>query len=83
MTTFLTRGDRFLFQGDSLTDWGRDGADPTNLGHGWVAVAAALAGARRPDLTLTFHNRGVSGDTTAHVRDRWETDALALALEPR
>ncbi len=78
VTTFLTRGDRVLFQGDSLTDWGRDRDDPESLGHGWVAVAAALAGARRPDLGLRFHNGGVGGDTAALVRERWEADALAL-----
>ncbi len=79
VTTLLERGDRILFQGDSLTDWGRDRADPSSLGYGWVAIAAALAGARRPELGLTFLNRGVSGDTTALVRRRWEADALALA----
>lgn len=78
VTTFLQRGDRVLFQGDSLTDWGRDRADPTSLGHGWAAIAAALAGARRPHLGLEFLNRGVGGDTAAMVRDRWERDALAL-----
>ncbi|MGW6131296.1 SGNH/GDSL hydrolase family protein [Cellulomonas sp. NPDC055163] len=38
----------------------------------------ALAGARRPDLGLTFLNRGIGGDTAHQLRDRWETDALAL-----
>ena len=76
--TFFTHADRVLFQGDSITDWGRDRQDPLSLGHGWVAIAAALAGARRPDLGLTFLNRGVGGDTAAMVRDRWERDTLAL-----
>ncbi|UJP38619.1 SGNH/GDSL hydrolase family protein [Cellulomonas palmilytica] len=78
VTTFFTHADRVLFQGDSITDWGRDREDPQSLGHGWVAIAAALAGARRPDLELTFTNRGVGGDTAGLVRDRWEEDALAL-----
>ncbi|MBT0995656.1 SGNH/GDSL hydrolase family protein [Cellulomonas sp. DKR-3] len=78
VTTFLQRGDRVLFQGDSITDWGRDRDDPMSLGHGWVAIAAALAGARRPELGLEFLNRGVGGDTAAMVRDRWERDALEL-----
>jgi len=78
-TTFLRPGDRVLFQGDSLTDWGRDRTDPTSLGHGYAGIAAALAGARRPDLALEFVNRGVGGDTAAMVRERWEVDALALA----
>ena len=77
-TTFLQPGDRVLLTGDSVTDWGRDREDPTSLGHGYAGIVAALAGARRPDLGLTFLNRGVGGDTSAMLRDRWERDALAL-----
>jgi len=78
-TTFLQPGDRVLLTGDSVTDWGRDRDDPTSLGHGYAAIVAALAGARRPDLGLTFLNRGVGGDTSAMLRARWERDALDLA----
>jgi lysophospholipase L1-like esterase len=78
-TTFLQPGDRVLLTGDSVTDWGRDRDDPTSLGHGYAAIVAALAGARRPDLGLTFLNRGVGGDTSAMLRARWERDALELA----
>ena len=78
VTTFLHPHDRVLLTGDSVTDWGRDREDPTSLGHGYAAVVAALAGARRPDLDLTFLNRGVGGDTSAMLRARWERDALAL-----
>jgi len=77
-TTFLQPHDRVLLTGDSVTDWGRDRDDPTSLGHGYAAIVAALAGARRPDLDLTFLNRGVGGDTSAMLRTRWERDALAL-----
>ncbi len=77
-TTFLQPGDRVLLTGDSVTDWGRDRDDPTSLGHGYAGIVAALAGARRPDLGLTFLNRGVGGDTSAMLRDRWERDAVAL-----
>ncbi|GEK20837.1 SGNH/GDSL hydrolase family protein [Cellulomonas xylanilytica] len=77
--TFLQPADRILLTGDSVTDWGRDRADPTSLGHGYAGIVAALAGARRPDLGLTFLNRGVGGDTSAMLRARWERDAVALA----
>lgn len=77
--TFLQPHDRVLLTGDSVTDWGRDRADPTSLGHGYAGIVAALAGARRPDLDLTFLNRGVGGDTSAMLRARWDQDAVALA----
>ncbi|GEA88428.1 SGNH/GDSL hydrolase family protein [Cellulomonas cellasea] len=76
--TLLEAGDRILLTGDSITDWGRDRQDPTSLGHGYAMVVASLAGARRPDLGLTFLNRGIGGDTARRLRDRWEVDALAL-----
>src|SRR6187431_1373065 len=78
MTTFLQPDDRILLTGDSVTDWGRDRSDPTSLGHGYAGILAALAGARRPDLGLTFLNRGVGGDTSGMLRERWEQDAVAL-----
>ncbi|WP_421740633.1 SGNH/GDSL hydrolase family protein [Cellulomonas sp.] len=77
--TFLQPHDRVLLTGDSVTDWGRDRADPTSLGHGYAGIVAALAGARRPDLDLTFLNRGVGGDTSTMLRARWDQDAVALA----
>ena len=77
--TFLQPHDRVLLTGDSITDWGRDRSDPTSLGHGYAGIVAALAGARRPDLDLTFFNRGVGGDTAGMLRARWDEDAAALA----
>ena len=79
VTTLLELHDRVLLTGDSVTDWGRDRSDPTSLGHGYALIVAALAGARRPDLDLTFLNRGVGGDTAALLRARWASDGLALA----
>ncbi|MGV8976630.1 MAG: SGNH/GDSL hydrolase family protein [Cellulomonas sp.] len=79
VTTFLELHDRILLTGDSVTDCGRDRADPAGLGHGYALIVAALAGARRPDLDLTFLNRGVGGDTAARLRARWADDCLALA----
>ncbi|MFJ5881426.1 SGNH/GDSL hydrolase family protein [Kitasatospora cineracea] len=61
-----------LFQGDSITDAGRDRARPGHLGHGYAAlVAAALPG--RPAVL----NRGVAGDRITDLRDRWAADTLA------
>ncbi|MFJ9519982.1 GDSL-type esterase/lipase family protein [Kitasatospora sp. NPDC101801] len=61
-----------LFQGDSITDAGRDRTRPADLGHGYAALAAA----RLPGGP-TVLNRAVSGDRLADLRKRWDTDTLA------
>lgn len=61
----LRPGDTVLFIGDSITDAGRDRSDDSDLGRGYAHLAAALLGASRPDLGLTFLNRGIGGDTTS------------------
>jgi lysophospholipase L1-like esterase len=76
-------GSVVLFQGDSITDGGRNrsatGANnAAALGTGYpMLVAAALLGAR-PDQGLAFFNRGVSGDKVPDLAARWAVDALAI-----
>ncbi|MFC8721041.1 SGNH/GDSL hydrolase family protein [Kitasatospora sp. NPDC057198] len=61
-----------LFQGDSITDAGRDRTRPDHLGHGYAAlIAPALPGAP------TVLNRGIGGDRLADLSARWDTDTLA------
>lgn len=72
-----------LFQGDSITDCGRDRGslqpnDPAGLGPGYVGLLAAQLLAERPEAGWRFLNRGVSGDRSVDVLARWEADALAL-----
>jgi lysophospholipase L1-like esterase len=72
-----------LFQGDSITDAGRDrGVAAPNvagaLGSGYPLLVAAAALAAHPDRALRFYNRGVSGDKVPDLEQRWATDALAL-----
>src|SRR6059058_1567268 len=55
-----------LFQGDSITDAGRDRqvSEPNlarGLGSGYPLLVAAAALAAHPDRALRFYNRGVSG----------------------
>ena len=75
----LRPGDTVLFIGDSITDAGRDRSDDSDLGRGYAHLAAALLGASRPDLGLTFLNRGIGGDTTSMVLARWSSDAIDLS----
>jgi acyl-CoA thioesterase-1 len=71
-------GDVVLFQGDSITDCGRDRSDPASLGGGYAAAAAAWFAAAHPDRRVTFLNRGVSGDRVRDLEARWRADCLAL-----
>lgn len=66
-----------LFQGDSITDAGRDRADFYGNA-GYPAMIARILAERFPERSLTCLNRGVSGDTSAMMLARWEEDCLAL-----
>ena len=68
---------KILFQGDSITDAGRI-SDPRGLGEGYVAMVVDQFSVRRPDLQVTFLNRGVSAERVRDLRDRWQEDCLSL-----
>src|SRR2546426_7588080 len=77
-------GTVVLFQGDSITDAGRDRgvADPNAaraLGSGYPLLVAAAALAAHPDRGLRFYNRGVSGNKGPDLAARWAADTVALA----
>jgi lysophospholipase L1-like esterase len=72
-----------LFQGDSITDAGRDrrNADANSapaLGGGYPLIAASHVLRAHPDGEFRFFNRGVSGDKVPQLEARWEPDTLAL-----
>ena len=70
-------GDRILFQGDSITDCGRR-EDPFGVGTGYVSmIKGALAAATR-GAAIEITNRGVSGDRSVELVNRWKEDCLDL-----
>ena len=69
---------KILFQGDSITDAGRDRANVHNLGGGYPKYAAELIRAAYPDIEFEFFNLGISGNRTSQLFDRLYTDAIAL-----
>lgn len=73
-----TKQIRLLFQGDSITDAGRDRNDIHNLGSGYPKFAAELLRNAYPEIEFDFMNTGISGDRAESLKARWETDALAL-----
>jgi lysophospholipase L1-like esterase len=78
-----TDGTVILFQGDSITDCGRNRGDAQPnaagaLGTGYPLLVAAAALATYPDRGLRFYNRGVSGNTVPDLEQRWAADTLEL-----
>lgn len=67
---------KILFQGDSITEWKRDLANPDDLGDGYVRVAAEAIAAMFPDESFTFVNRGISGNRTRELLTRWQQDTI-------
>ncbi|OKP82499.1 SGNH/GDSL hydrolase family protein [Paenibacillus sp. P32E] len=70
--------DIILFQGDSITDWGRNYEDPSSLGVGYALMIAARLGLLYPEKKLSFFNRGISGNRAADLQKRWDKDCLEL-----
>jgi len=79
----LNKDDVILFQGDSITDWGRDHKktvpnDTGSLGTGYVILTAGQLLMKHADKNLQIYNKGISGNKVFQLADRWDTDALAL-----
>lgn len=72
-----------LFQGDSITDCGRDqrASEPNAtraLGTGYPLLVTSAVLAARTDRALRFYNRGISGNKVPDLQRRWTADALDL-----
>lgn len=65
---------RLLFQGDSITDAGRDRSDIHNLGNGYPKYVAELLREKYPDVDFEFINLGVSADQTKELVARLKCD---------
>jgi lysophospholipase L1-like esterase len=69
---------RILFQGDSITDAGRDRRNYHDLGNGYPKYAAELIKRAHPDTDIEFINLGISGNRTGQLFDRLYKDAIEL-----
>lgn len=79
----LATDQTILFQGDSITDAGRDRGqyyanNLNGLGKGYVyQISAELLG-EHPNAGLHIYNRGISGHKVFQLAERWEDDCLNL-----
>jgi lysophospholipase L1-like esterase len=77
------RAFTILFQGDSITDAGRDRGsrqrnDPVAMGRGYAYLAMCRLLADRPGSGLCVYNRGISGNRVPDLSARWSDDCVAL-----
>jgi lysophospholipase L1-like esterase len=79
----LKQNATILFQGDSITDAGRnrDAQEANNsgaLGRGYAFLAAAELLHQHAALKLNIYNRGISGNKVYQLAERWEEDCLKI-----
>lgn len=76
MADFLVQdGQTFLFQGDSITDCGRRDAQAP-YGGGYAALFREIVTSLYPQRQISFINRGIGGNTTQDLKERWDDDTL-------
>ncbi|MCK4600991.1 MAG: SGNH/GDSL hydrolase family protein [Phycisphaerae bacterium] len=73
----IRKNQLVVFQGDSITDCGREPND-WHMGVGYATMTAGLFGLRQPQLNTRFLNRGVGGDTIPNLQRRWQADCIDL-----
>jgi lysophospholipase L1-like esterase len=79
----LDKDDVILFQGDSITDWGRTHTEtlPNTsqaLGAAYPFIAGSNMLTQYPAKNLKIYNKGVSGNKVYQLAERWDADCLAL-----
>ena len=67
---------KILFQGDSITDAGRDKRNYHHMGNGYPKFASQLIAEAHPELDIEFINFGISGNRACQVFDRLYKDAI-------
>ena len=79
----LDKGDVILFQGDSITDAGRNREEASfnntkALGSGYAFMASSQLLYKHPGKDLKIYNKGISGNKVYQLAERWDADCFAL-----
>jgi len=80
---FFAGDDVILFQGDSITDAGRNKKqelpnDAWSFGMGYASHIASWLLEAMPEKNLSLYNRGISGNKVYQLAERWDKDCLDL-----
>ena len=67
---------KIVFQGDSVTDAGRDKRNYHHMGNGYAKFASELIAAAHPDVEFEFINFGIGGNRTSELFDRLYKDGI-------
>ena len=72
-----------MFQGDSITDSGRNKEDngfntSRALGSGYPLLAGAALLEKYAGLDLKIYNKGISGNKVYQLAERWDKDCLDI-----
>ena len=70
---------RILFQGDSITDAGRDKRNYRDMGNGYPKYAKQFIKEALPDADIDFINFGISGNRSGQLFDRITPDCTDFA----
>lgn len=79
----LNEEDVILFQGDSITDAGREklkqqANSPVSFGSGYAFLAASNLLNTMAPKQVSIYNRGISGNKVFQLADRWQKDCFDL-----
>ena len=69
---------KWVFQGDSITDAGRDRRNYHDMGTGYPKYASARMAEAHPEIEFEFINQGISGNRSSQLFDRFYADALSF-----
>ena len=67
---------KIVFQGDSITDAGRDKRNYHDMGKGYPKYASERLKEMLPDVEFDFYNFGIGGNRTCQLFDRLYRDGL-------
>lgn len=79
----LPEGAVILFQGDSITDAGREKEkeEPNtarSFGYGYALLAASTVLNEKASKNFNLYNRGISGNKVYQLAERWQKDCFDL-----
>jgi len=78
MSVMIPDNGLVLFQGDSVTDAGRNYQNDNELGWGYPMLISSWFSAMYPEKKVRFINRGISGHRVCDLQNRWSKDCLDL-----